>query len=253
MKYFIYLITVLFVSSCTFLTGWDPVRNAASVEAENLVSALKNKNCNLNTFKGIGKIRQWNKYGSQVIRVAWMGKKPGQLRIAALGISGQPVATISSDGKYLYFISHTENRFNKMRSSDPNLKRIVSIPIKFSDVITMLSGGVPVRDYYYASIARNEFGHVIVLKTRWNRVLEKIYLDNSKTMVYRIEMFASGNNLVYSADFGRIQNVGPYRIPFQMIFSNGNDEGFQLSVNRYWPDVQISPSKFVLSSPKYRQ
>lgn len=252
MKYFICLIAILFISACG-LTGRVHQKSVISIEAQDLLSTLKNKNSSLKAFKGIGKIRQWNKHGSQVIRVAWMGAGPGKLRIAALGVSGQPMATISSDGKWLYFVSHAKNRFKKMRSNDPNLRRIVSIPVKFSDVISLLSGGVPIRNYHSASVTRNKSGdgHVIVLRTRWNRILEKIYLDESKTRVYKIEIFNSDRSLAYQAEFDRIQNVKAYKIPFQLVFSNDNGEGFQLSVNRYWPDVYISPSKFVLNPPDH--
>ncbi|MDM8550798.1 hypothetical protein QUF72_11995 [Desulfobacterales bacterium HSG2] len=212
-----------------------------------MLLALKDRNDALKSFKGIGKIKLRDKNIFHAVRVAWLGTRTGKLRIEVLDVSGRPAASIASDGKWFYFLSHAEQRFYKKRAADPSLKKIVLIPVKSSDIITLLGGRIPIRDHNSVSIIKDTFGHTLVLKAGFGNIREKIYLDQSKTTVYKIEMFDIFGSLTYRAEFGKVQDVKDYRIPFRMKLSDDKDKSFQLRIDRYWADVPVSPPKFVLT------
>ncbi len=254
----ILLIIAFFFSACSGLVGRVSERPFDSkipddlLETRNLLSMLENKNCKLKTFKGIGKITFWKKNTKGLIAgIAWVGSEPDRLRIVIRNASGQPVASLASDGKWLYLVSHAKQSFYKKSSANSTLKRFISIPIKPDDIVSILSGRIPVNKYNSATIIKNKFedGYVLVLKKGWGNIIEKIYLDESKKDVCKVEIFDTAGSLLYRTVFDRMQNINGYRVPSRLIFSNSDGNSFQLDIYRYWADVSVSPSMFVLAPP----
>jgi len=242
----ILLLTSFFFFACSHLKTRVP--DSSLEEARTLLFNLQNKNYSLKTFKGIGKFKLWNNGRSQAARLAWIGFNPEKLRIEILGVSGQPAVSIADDGSWLYFLSQTRHRFYKKRSTRADLKSLMSIPITSRDVIAFLAGRVPVPDYHTAFIIHNEAedGYVLVLKKRWRGIIEKIYFDENKTGIRKVEMFASSGALVYRVVFEDMQNVNTYQVPLKLVISN-DDIIFHLNIEKYWADVVVSPSMFVLN------
>ncbi|MFC1813067.1 hypothetical protein ACFL03_10280, partial [Thermodesulfobacteriota bacterium] len=58
-------------------------------EARQLISILKEKNSNLKTYKGKGRVTFWNKNKKGLIAgAAWVGSDPDRLRFALRSITG---------------------------------------------------------------------------------------------------------------------------------------------------------------------
>jgi hypothetical protein len=139
------LIAALFISGCAV---FRPARELEITPADkvnqvhDLLSVLKTQNASLKNFKGIGnlQIRQNGRLQLDQ-RVAWIGEKPVKLSIAVL-ISGYPAVKLATDGKWLYYLEvhGQDTTFQKFQASDPSLKKLISVPIPSSDVITLLAG-----------------------------------------------------------------------------------------------------------------
>jgi len=244
---------VFLFSACSSLTGRIPEKTAGQIEALNLLSSLNNKNHGLKTFKGIGKIKLWHNDKPQFSeRVMWAGIDPESLLIVVLA-SGRPLIKFSTDGKWLYYLDLTSKRspFKKIRSTDASLDQLVSIPIRSSDVISLLSGRIPAYEYTSAGLIKNkdEKGFILVLKKRWRGVIEKIYLNEDKSDVQKVEIFKSDGSLKYRAVFEKMKYIKGYHVPLKLVISNDVGAGFQLDIERYMADAAVSPSMFVLSPP----
>ena len=142
------LIAALLISGCAV---FRPARELEITPAEkatevrDLLSVLKTQNEALRNFKGIGNIQIRQDSRLQLDqRVAWIGEKPVKLSIAVL-ISGYPAVKLANDGKWLYYLEvhGQDTTFRKIPASDPSLKKLISIPISSSEVITLLSGQIP--------------------------------------------------------------------------------------------------------------
>jgi len=245
----------LFFSGCAGFTERAPSKKERSdlFEAGQLISILKEKNSNLKTYKGKGKVTFWKKNKKDLIAgAAWVGSDPDRLRFALRSVTGQPLISFSNDGKWLYLLSHTQDQFYKKRSTDSNLKRFTTIPIKSVDMVSILAGRVPVYKHKYATVIKNssDDGYVLVLKKRWGNILEKIYLDENKENVRKVELFGQNGVLAYRAEFSEMRDVEGYQIPFRLFFSNGAGLAFQLDIDRYWADVSVSPSVFEMAPPE---
>ena len=223
-------------------------------EVRDLLSVLRTKNDSLRNFKGIGNIKVSQKghfYLDQ--RVAWIGERPVKLSIAVL-VSGFPAIKLAADGEWLYYLeTHgSETEFKKIRTSDPNLKTIIAIPIASSDVVMLLAGSIPMPDFDSVDFIREEktHGFILVLKEKWRGIRQKIFYDEYQSRVYRIDVFQRSGALMYRAEIDHIQSIGEFEVPFQLKLSTDNDDHFQLDIDRYWVNVELPPSAFVLTPPQ---
>jgi hypothetical protein len=220
----------------------------------NLISTLAAQNNQLKNFKGIGTIKVWNHGKVQIDeRVAWIGSQPLKISIAVL-ISGYPAVKLSSDGEWFYYLESQgdQSYFKKIQTTNANLKRLISIPIGSSDVITLLTGRVPIREFHQAQLRGDASGdgYVLILRKRWWGIIEKIYIDESKSRVRQIEMYDRGGSLAYRASFEKFKDIQGYRVPFRLSISNDDGADCRLEIDRYWADITVSPSMFVLTPPE---
>lgn len=273
----ILLIGAFFFSACSSFTARVPKRpgDLKSIsEARELISILENQNLELKDFKGIGRITFWkNNKKNLISNMAWVASAPDKLRVALRSVSGQPIISFASDGQFLYLLSHTQGQFHKRPATNSTLKKLLSVSIKSDDIVDILAGRVPVNKHNSAVVIKSAFslstqtnasqrqeeqfntcqtcesedGYVLVLKRGWGKIHEKIYLDDSKKNVRMIEVFGSSGALAYRAEFSRMKKIMGFKVPFRLVLSNDDGSGFQLDVDRFWADVSVSSSMFVLA------
>ena len=225
----------------------------ARSRAQNTLSMLNRVNGELNTFKGVGKLRLWNKDASQIAeRVAWAGAAPSSLSMVLL-ISGHPGPRLATDGKYLYYLDlrNINKPFTKVRKSLASLENILSLPITSDDIIELLRGRVPLYKYTSAALVPDPAGNdnVLVLGKRWHGVIEKIYLSGDPQSVYKVEVFNGKGRLRYRAELKSRQDIKGFYVPGRLDISNDSGDGFSLEIDRYLANVFVSPSMFVLKPP----
>lgn len=273
-------ICLFFFSGCTGLIPRlteKPQDQYRPPEAKAIISMLKNQNHALKTFKGLGRITFLGKEEKEMTtRIAWIASTPDKMRVALNSVSGQPMVSAACDGRWFYFISHTDGDFYKKRATHSNIKRFFSIPIESEDIVNILAGRIPVEDYDSATlIGENakkglpvpthdvsvlsssnrvtegvEKTYVLVLKNRTGNVREQIYLSGNKKDVQKIEMFDDADTLLYRVEYNRMQNIQAYRVPSQLKILNDDGAGFRLHLDQYWVDVMVSSSVFTLAPPE---
>ena len=232
----------------------EPPDAAARAEAEALLAVLKNSNAGLNHFKGIGKIKVWQKGILKVNeQVAWIGSENSKISLVVL-IGGQPAVRMASDGKWFYYYEVGQNDpvYKKFAASNANLKRIISISIQTSDILDLLAGRIPIRKHQRVVLENQETwpGYILVLKKRWWGVAEKIYVDKDKMRAHQVEFFSRTGSLIYRARFDEMQTIKGYRVPVRLSITNEKDADFELDVRRFWADVTVNDDMFVLKPPE---
>ena len=250
------LITVLFISGCAV---FRPAREVEITPAEkvkqvrDLLSVLKTQNDSLKNFKGIGNIQIRQNSRLQLDqRVAWIGERPVKLSIAVL-ISGYPAVKLATDGKWLYYLEvhGRDTIFRKFQESDPSLKKLISIPISASDVITLLAGQIPMPTFDSAALIEEKTppGYVLVLKEDWWGIRQKIYYDQSVSKVRRVDVFHRSGSLKYRAEIESVQSINGFQVPSQLRLLSHDGTDCQLDIDRYWVNVDPPPDVFVLTPP----
>ncbi len=220
----------------------------APSEVSRFLAIIEQKNDAAKSFKGIGKIRVWDSDSSRTSRAAWLGAVDGRLRIEFLGLPGQPVAKFIFDGNRYSFLSHIDQQEYGQTCSDPNLELVTGVSIKTSEVIDYLAGGVPVYEHDSVSVAQVAPGEsggkfVLTFRKHWLGVVEKIFFDES--VLEKVEIFKWGSKS-YQVAFKDINVVNGHRVPFHLIITNGDDQGFSFTVDRHWADINVLPSTFAI-------
>ncbi len=250
------LITAFYLSACSSfisqISGRPPEPQISS-GARALLLFLQKQNRKIKTFKGTGSLTFLNSDKRNLItRIAWIGAIPGRLRVAIYGVTGQPTVSFASDGQWYTFFSHIKNRFYKKRATAELFESYFSIPVEIKDLVSLLAGRVPVGKYYYATAEQKgpEYETILILKNRWGTVFKKIYFNAENSAVNKMELFDNSGALMYAVQLGAMQTVNGYQVPAALVFSKGEHVGFQLDIDRYWADVPVATSVFVLEQPK---
>jgi outer membrane biogenesis lipoprotein LolB len=244
------LAIAILVSGCSTL-GQTPTKVAILPESPEVTRILLNLsqfNAELLTFKGTGKLKLWKKDGTQVVRSAWTGARPDKIRVVIQGITGFPVASMAADGNRFYLLSYSQDSFYQAEIQDPNLDKIVSIPVTAGDLIKLISGVVPIRKYQSSTLipASSQSGYILSLMGEKDIAIEKIYLDQAER-VQRIEMFTLKGKLAYRVDFEGETEVDGFRVPARLVFNNEDGSGFQLDLDQFWPNAPVSSDMFVIT------
>ena len=77
---------------------------------------------------------------------------------------------MTTDGEWFYYYEARQDQplYKKIPAKDDSLKRIISIPVKTSDIIDLLAGRVPLREHHSAFLEKQDSGdgYVLVLKKK---------------------------------------------------------------------------------------
>jgi len=225
-----------------------------TVSARELLDKLKKQNSTVDSLKGIGTITlRKNSKVQFKERLAWIGARPASFLIVVLA-SGHPVMKLSGNGRYIFYQNpyDQENAYRKIKSRDPSLKKFISVPLKASDLLSLLAGRIPITAYYSAELILNpdKDGKILVLK-KWRRIREKIYLPYHGIYPDKIEIFKRNGTLNYRVQLERTKVVEGYRVPMKITVEAIEKDGpvlCQLSIDQYWPNVSVDPSQFILQS-----
>jgi hypothetical protein len=231
----------------------EPAAAGDSVEARALLGRLEQTNAKLQSFKGIGRLTVRKDGKIQVDeRIAWIGSAPLRLGVV-LFAGGVPAVRMASDGEWLYYQDGQEPGLpvKKVRASDPDFDRLLSIPIQASDIIALLRGRIPLREHSSARLLplASGNGQVLLLDRIWG-VHQKIFLDEQASEVKQTEVYDLSGRLLFQVNFPEMQLIDGYRVPRRLVVSNHQTNAVvQLVVEKYWADVPVTPSMFVLESP----
>jgi hypothetical protein len=175
-----------------------------------------------------------------------------KLSIAVL-ISGYPAVKLATDGKWLYYLEvhGQDTTFRKIPASDPSLKKLISIPIPSSDLITLLAGRIPMPKFDSAALIEEKAtpGYVLVLKEKWWGVRQKIYYDQSMSEVRQVDIFHRSGLLKYRAEIESMQWINGFQVPLRLRLLTGDGADCLLNIDRYWVNVDLPPDVFVLTPP----
>lgn len=261
-KYFrfsLIVCAVLFLPACAgilekiprIISGDIQARDSVEPAVRNILDVLQDKNRDIKTFKGTGRVNYSLKNRDTVSsNIAWVAGDENKILIVLRGLLGEPLARIATDGEWLYFFSHMDNSYYKKRSANGSMESFISIPLKTKDIILLLSGRIPVAEFDSAVIVDHDTEPaVIVLKKRWLGVVEKIYMDESMKDAVKVELFDSMGEIIYRASFEGENNVNEYSFPSRLFFSNDKGDYFTIDLERCWADIPVSSSIFILNPP----
>ena len=163
------------------------------------------------------------------------------------------MTSIAYDGAWFYLARYAEGRFYKKKSAGGDLHQLTTLPIRTQDVIALLSGKVPMIDPASAELRHSPpgDGFLLLLRSGWlRRRYENIYLAADMKTVWKYEVYHGKNHLIYEAEMTHFKTFEGYRIPQQIEFRDQEGNRLLLEIERYWPNVDVEPSLFILKKPQ---
>lgn len=223
---------------CSLLIPQPP---SYAPEAGSVIDGIDQQNRSVTTVNGLASATVTDQNGKTRYRLAWAAEKPDHLRLIVL-FSGKPVETVLFDGKHLSITSHTGAHDPvKKRSGNPNLEKLISLPIRAARLIDLLSGNIPVMPHRSARLDKNpQGGFTLSLFKRNGTPAQVFQLDNDKQLLSC--EFEDPKNMFCRMEFSR--TVGkPFPLP-RTVTIRYEDRSMDLRIDQINPNPVLSPDTF---------
>ncbi|MCP3898842.1 MAG: hypothetical protein GY707_03800, partial [Desulfobacteraceae bacterium] len=243
--------------TCLFLfTGCASIdfKNKHDVTAYNLAKQISNSNKDIETAKGLGwlKIKEVrNETNLEIIyKIAWATKPPQKIRITLLS-GGFPVETIVSNGEKISLFSHTgEHSLKTYNINNPSLEDIISIPVRIEDIILLLSGQIPIKDFSYAFFDNNEVDlKAIVLKNKSDNGIQKIFIDH-KGQIKKYLVTNRRIEPIYSVTFFNFIPIASATIPSNILIKDNFNREVSFEISKFYKNIPVKKSMFTLTEKR---
>ena len=252
---------LLIILTCfSLLTGCASInfKNKHDINTYNLAKQLSHSNKEIKTAKGLGWLeikKSDGKAGLELIyKIAWIAEPPDKIRITLLS-NGFPVETIVSNGENITLFSHTgEHNLKTYSIRNPSLEDILSIPVRIEDIISLLSGQVPIKDFKYAFFDNqdNQFDNndnllkTIVLKNRSGTGIQKIYID-SGNRIKKYLMTDWKTDPLYKVNFFDFIVIDSVTIPSKLIIQDSLNREVSFKISKFYKNLPVKRSVFNLT------
>ncbi len=240
------IIVLLALNGCAWILKPPP----DDQYARQMVEKLYAYNSELKQFKSLAKTRVESSERKLAGRVALAAAAPNQMRVEWLNIMGQPLISLAGDGRTISIISHSGKRIYRRRQSPTALEPLIQIPMGIEDLQNLLAGRPPLSNFVSAQLVeKHDAVDVIALKNRWHSTLARLHIDRSQQQVQMMRNYDTDGTLHYQIDWLQWQTIKGYTIPRKVMVSAASGIRLTFTVERFWPDVDLPASTFVLSLP----
>ncbi len=219
-------------------------------QARQILVRLADNNARLKRFKALAHVRM--KLDGQVVsgRIAMAGVVPSKLRIEWLNLMGQPLTSLTGDGEMITVYSRSDNKTHRLRQSPTAMEPLIHIPIGIEDLQKILVGRLPLPTDVAVQLKKSPNDRdILILKNRWQNVVATLKVDRLTSRVQEMRVFSGQGELLYEIQWAQWQNEGEYLVPVKLVFESESGQRVELTVDRFWPDVDVPESIFKLDIP----
>ncbi|MCK5347794.1 MAG: hypothetical protein KAJ25_00305, partial [Desulfobacula sp.] len=183
-------------------------------------------------------------------RIAWATIFPNKIRITFL-LSGLPVETIIATGEKITFLSHTgEHSKYSYNSKDPDMKDYILVPVKLSEMILVLLGRLPVKNFDDAWFSPSDSSlSTIILKQNWKGFTQSIHF-NDKGKVDGLKTTDLSGKLLYEMTMIKYKTHDFGNIPVKIEIKDKDNRKLTLEITNFLPNPPIKESVFQLTESR---
>ena len=241
------MICVVFFTGCAHL--WPPLEDDAF--ARRVLQRLEDNNSGLTQFKALGHIRMESEEGTQSGRVAMASVVPGKLRADWLNMMGQPLASVAGDGETISIWSPTDSKVHRLPQSSNSLAKLIHIPLGIDAFQKIIIGRPPLPSHKAVQLKdSHDDVDVLSLRNRWRTEVAVIRVDRPTGRILDMKVFDGQGRLQYETRWLQWRSQGKYLLPAKISLESHTRQRLSLTVDRFWPDADVSSSVFVLNPPR---
>ncbi len=243
-----FFIALLIAGGLTGCAVKKPVTDPAmDKKAKAKVHRARAFNNTIVSTKGTGHITLVNGRGAkkETYKMAWAAKAPNQLRLTLM-TAGLPVETIAANGKKVTFVSHTgHHQTYTTHIPDPNLNAFIGVPVRLSEMITLLLGQVPIRAFDRAWMVPGQPGRIHTNKNVDSKIQELEISTDAKTVALRL--LDRHLTLVYGMKINAWRQQQDWEIPVSVSVYDSHNRRLEITLSTITPNPPVEESIFILT------
>nr|WP_320014232.1 hypothetical protein [uncultured Desulfobacter sp.] len=216
-----------------------------NTHAENIINRTQAFNAQIFTSKGTGELVLTRGFRKEKYKIAWVAQSPNRLRMTLL-MSGHPVETIASTGQWVTFVSHTgAHKPHSAVSTDPDLDPYINIPLRLSELVSLLLGKVPKRPFDRAWILPEKPNTVFASQSFSSKIQE--WLTNESGITTRYRVLDKNMNVVFGICYSQFFKRDNFILPGVITIKDGEQGFMKISLKNIMPNIHIKESVFRLT------
>lgn len=240
----------LFVAGCgTDVRAVKPSRQL-SLGADELAKKVAERNSEVNSLKGMAKVRLTTARTDVTVREVVVAKRPSSLRLETLGFLGTPVMVFATNGETLNVSS--EKRFVTTRLHS---KRPASLPFPFNllatdEATSILLGRIPVVWPARAEMSylEKEDIYLLTLTSENGTTRQDIYIDAESMLVRKTEIVDDGLGSTLVVIFGGYKEIAGVQLPKEIEVSiSPNPSMLRITYDEPEINVPVEDAVFALT------
>ena len=233
----------------TLATGCAPPKPSTDpfqdTKAMAMAMAAREKNKDIITTKGQGRLTLMLSHGLERFRLAWAAQAPNRLRLTLLS-SAHPVETIAASGEWVSIISHTgRHKPQTTPSTDPDLSPYINLPVRLSDMINILLGKFPLHPFDRAWFVPGK-SRVVRTSQNFSSLVQEIQFNDDEKIAV-LSLLEKGKSMVLCIEYLRYQAQDGRVIPETMRLTDKDGNSLELTLSRIQPNAEVKPSVFRLT------
>jgi len=240
----ILLFTVILTGPGCALLGY-PFGEQTDSHAEDIINHVQTFNAQISTSKGTGELMLTRGFRKEKYKIAWAAQAPNRLRMTLL-ISGHPVETIASTGQWVTFVSHTgAHKPHSAVSTDPDLGPYINIPLRLSELVSLLLGKMPERPFDRAWVLPEKPGTVFASQSFSSEIQEWLINESGRAIRYRV--LDEDKNMIFGIWYSQFFKRDNFIIPGVITIKNWEQGVIKISMKNIMPNIHIKESVFRLT------
>lgn len=213
--------------------------------AEDIINRIQAFNAQISTSKGTGELILARGFRKEKYKIAWAAQSPNRLRMTLL-MAGHPVETIASTGQWVTFVSHTgAHKPHSAVSTDPDLDPYINIPLRLSELVSLLLGKVPERPFDRAWILPEKPDTVFASQSFSSEIQE--WLTNESGITTRYRVLDKNTDVIFGIWYSQFFNCDNFILPGVITIKDGEQGVMKISLKNIMPNIHIKESVFRLT------
>ena len=244
----------LFITSVILFSGCFGIKTVPekTVDSPAWRLSLKARNFNrgITSAKGTATLTLEHNSKKETYRIAWAVSYPDMMRMTLLSM-GHPVETILADGTRVTFLSHAgKHAPYTLKRANPSLADIIQLPVTTREIIGVLAGRIPIREFDSAMVDENEStqGTALVLGRSWRGDVGRILMDSQDRPI-RYQPVDFQNKSVYTLVIKTFQKHGAFDIPMKIEIRDTKGRRALLEITKFIHNIPLKRDIFSLTEP----
>lgn len=215
------------------------------IHAEDIINRTRAFNAQISTSKGTGELTLTRGLRKETYKIAWAAQSPNRLRMTLL-MSGHPIETIASTGQWVTFVSHTgAHKPHSAVSVDPDLEPYINIPLRLSELVSLLLGKVPERPFDRTWILPEKPNTVFSSQSFSSKIQEFLTDETGRTIRYRV--LDKKMTMIFGIWYSQFFIRDDFILPGVITIKDRDQRVMEIYLKNFIPNFPIKESVFRLT------